>query len=67
MTTMTNGDYIRSMSDDMLARLMYKVAGDTNKQTIKAYKDILSSEYDKDVWEKKFFEDNEIPIVIMEG
>ena len=63
---MTNGDYIRSMNDDMLARLMYKVAGDTNKKIIKAYKDILSSEYDKDVWEKKFFEDNEIPIVIVE-
>ena len=63
---MTNGDYIRRMDDDMLARLMYKVAGDTNKQTIKAYKDILSSEYDKDVWEKNFFEDNEIPILIDE-
>ena len=47
--------------------LMYKVAGDTDKRVIEAYKDILSSEYDKDVWEKKFFEDNEIPIVIVEG
>ena len=61
---MTNGDYIRRMNDDMLARLMYKVAGDTNKQAIKAYKDILSSEYDKNVWEKNFFEDNEILILI---
>ena len=63
---MTNSDYIRSMDDDMLARLMYKVAGDTDKQIINAYKEILSSEYDKDVWEKNFFEDNEIPILIDE-
>ena len=63
---MTNGDYIRGMNDDMLARLMYKVSGDTNKGTIDAYKEILSSEYDKNVWEKKFLEDNEIPIVIDE-
>ncbi len=61
---MTNGDYIRSMSDEMLARLMYKVAGDTDKRVIEAYKKILSSEYDKNVWEKEFLEDNEIPILI---
>lgn len=61
---MTNGDYIRSMNDDMLARLMYKVAGDTDKRIVDAYKEILSSEYDKEVWEKNFFEDNEIPICL---
>lgn len=60
---MTNGDYIRSMNNEMLARLIYKMSDITDEGLIEESKKFLDEEYDKELWEKDFFEKNEMTIL----
>ena len=61
---MTNGDYIRSMNNEMLARLIYKMSDITDEGLIEESKKFLDEEYDKELWEKDFFEKNDMTILI---